>query len=60
MIKTFSCFKTVIADGDLWRFNAGIFFQHWILTATFFCNPWVLKEFFLEGLLTHPGIFIWC
>ena len=40
----FSLFKTVLKNKQLQRLNAGIFFQHFILTATFYAIPIVLGQ----------------
>lgn len=54
---TYSLFKTVIKNKHLQRLNAGIFFQHVILTATFYVIPILLHEQIREGNLTQQWFF---
>lgn len=39
-----SLIKTVLADLNLQRFNASIFFQHYLFTSTFFVTPLLIKK----------------
>lgn len=41
--------KHILANPHLWRLNIGIFFQHFILTATFFVFPMVLQDHMQYG-----------
>lgn len=50
-------FKTVISNRHLQRLNLGIFFQHFILTATFFAIPMILSEQVKQGHLTQQWHF---
>jgi MFS family permease len=52
-----SLFKGVIKNKHLQRLNAGIFFQHFILTATFFVIPLLLQEQVKEGHLAQQWYF---
>lgn len=44
-------FKNVLNDSRLWRLNAGIFCQHFILTSTFFVLPNILKQEMAHGFI---------
>lgn len=50
-------FKHVLANYHLQRLNAGIFFQHLILTSTFYVLPLMLKQQVQEGHLSQPWHF---
>ncbi|MDP1602120.1 MAG: MFS transporter [Legionella sp.] len=52
-----SLIKTVIFDKQLQRLNAGIFFQHLILTSTFFAIPLLLQQQLKQGHLTQQWHF---
>lgn len=52
-----SLFKTVILNLQLQRLNLGIFCQHFILTATFFAIPMLLKEHMKQGVLSQQWHF---
>jgi MFS family permease len=52
-----SLIKTVIFDKQLQRLNAGIFFQHLILTSTFFAIPLLLQHQLKQGNLTQQWHF---
>ncbi|MBA3536574.1 MAG: MFS transporter [Tatlockia sp.] len=52
-----SLFKGVLKNKHLQRLNAGIFFQHFILTATFFVIPMLLQEQVKEGYLAQQWYF---
>jgi MFS family permease len=52
-----SLFKTVISNKDLQRLNLGIFFQHFILTATFYAIPILLHRQMAEGHLSQQWHF---
>lgn len=52
-----SLFKTVLTNPVLLRLNAGIFFQHLILTATFFAIPLLLEEEIKAGTLSGSSHF---
>lgn len=52
-----SLFKSVIYNKHLQRLNAGIFFQHFILTATFYAIPILLQEQIKQGNLTQQWYF---
>jgi len=52
-----SLLKPVILNRNLQRFNAGIFFQHSILTATFFAIPLLLQHNIQQGNLTQQWHF---
>ena len=52
-----SLFKTVIKNKHLQRLNTGIFFQHLILTATFYAVPILLQEQIRQGQLTEQWLF---
>lgn len=45
-------FRSVIKNPHLQRLNLGIFCQHFILTATFFMVPLILKQFIAQNVLT--------
>jgi len=47
-----SLFKPVLSNQHLWRLNLGIFFQHFILTATFFVLPLMLKAYTNQQKIT--------
>jgi MFS family permease len=49
--------KSVLANRHLQRLNAGIFFQHLILTSTFYAIPLVLQQQMHEGHLAQPWHF---
>lgn len=53
----FSLFKTVLKNKQLQRLNAGIFFQHFILTATFYAIPILLQQQIKQGHLTQQWFF---
>ncbi|WED42608.1 MFS transporter [Legionella cardiaca] len=50
-------FKSVINNKHLQRLNLGIFFQHFILTATFYVIPILLQQQINTGHLTKPWHF---
>lgn len=50
-------FKTVLSNRDLQRLNIGIFFQHLILTSTFFSIPILLQQEIQQGRLTQQWHF---
>lgn len=50
-------FKSVLNNQHLQRLNIGIFCQHFILTATFFAIPMILKEQVMAGHLTQQWRF---
>ncbi len=50
-------FKAVIQNKHLGRLNAGIFLQHFILTATFFVIPMLLQQQVKLGNLTQQWYF---
>lgn len=50
-------FMDVLKTRSLQRLNSGIFFQHLILTSTFFVLPLLLKQHIIEGQLTEPWHF---
>lgn len=52
-----SLLKTVIRNKHLQRLNAGIFFQHFILTATFYAIPFLLQQQIKEGHLAEQWHF---
>lgn len=52
-----SLFKMVISNKHLQRLNAGIFFQHFILTATFYAIPLLLQQQVKQGNLTQQWHF---
>ncbi|CDZ78055.1 Inner membrane transport protein YajR [Legionella massiliensis] len=52
-----SLFKSVISNKHLQRLNAGIFIQHFILTATFYVIPLLLQEQIKQGNLTQQWYF---
>ena len=52
-----SLFKKVIRNKHLLRLNAGIFFQHFILTATFYAIPMLLERRVQTGHLTQQWYF---
>ncbi|MBA2711714.1 MAG: MFS transporter [Tatlockia sp.] len=52
-----SLFKSVLSNKHLLRLNAGIFFQHFILTATFFVIPMLLSKQGQEEHLAHQWYF---
>ncbi|MDI9819589.1 MULTISPECIES: MFS transporter [unclassified Legionella] len=52
-----SLLKTVISSRHLQRLNAGIFCQHFILTATFYAIPMLLQQEIAQGHLTQPWHF---
>jgi MFS family permease len=52
-----SFFKRVLTNPDLLRLNAGIFCQHFILTATFFVIPMILQDQLAEGHLSRQWQF---
>lgn len=52
-----SLFKTVLKSKHLQRLNAGIFFQHFILTATFYVVPMLLLGQVKEGNLEQQWHF---
>jgi MFS family permease len=54
---TSSLFKTVIKNKHLQRLNAGIFFQHFVLTATFYVIPILLHQQIRAGHLTQQWFF---
>lgn len=53
----FSLLKPVIFDRELQRLNIGIFFQHVILTATFFVIPLLLQEQLKQNHLSQQWHF---
>jgi MFS family permease len=50
-------FKNVLKNHHLLRLNIGIFFQHLILTATFFALPLMLNQQIQQGHLTESWHF---
>lgn len=52
-----SLLKIVIRNKHLQRLNAGIFFQHFILTATFYAIPFLLQQQIKEGHLAEQWHF---
>ena len=50
-------FKESLQNAHLQRLNAGIFFQHLILTATFFAIPMILQQQAKQGHLTEQWHF---
>lgn len=50
-------FKQVISNKHLQRLNAGIFCQHFILTATFFAIPFILSKQVEQGHLSQQWHF---
>lgn len=52
-----SLLETVLSNKVLQRLNAGIFFQHVILTATFFVIPLLLQQELKQGHLTQQWHF---
>lgn len=52
-----SLFKAVIKNKHLQRLNAGIFLQHFILTATFYAIPLLLQQQMKEGHLSQQWHF---
>lgn len=52
-----SRFKHVLCNRHLLRTNAGIFFQHLILTSTFFAIPLLLQPHLQSHHLSSAGIF---
>jgi MFS family permease len=50
-------FKQVLKSQPLQQLNAGIFFQHLILTSTFFVLPLLLKEHIQQGHLSESWHF---
>lgn len=50
-------FKQVLANRHLQRLNAGIFFQHLILTSTFYVLPLLLKQHIQAGQLSESWHF---
>ncbi|WP_133128765.1 MFS transporter [Legionella nagasakiensis] len=50
-------FKPVIKNRHLQRLNAGIFFQHFMLTSTFFAIPILLQHYILQGKLSEQWHF---
>lgn len=50
-------FKQVLASRHLQRLNAGIFFQHLILTSTFYVLPLLLKQHIQQGHLSEAWHF---
>ncbi|ARG98498.1 MFS transporter [Legionella micdadei] len=52
-----SLFITVILNKHLQRLNFGIFFQHFILTATFYVIPMLLQQQIKQGNLTEQWYF---
>jgi MFS family permease len=50
-------FKKAIASRHLQRLNFGIFCQHFILVATFYCVPMLLEHYTNDGVLTEQWHF---
>lgn len=50
-------FKHVLTNRSLQRLNAGIFCQHFILTATFFAIPFILNKQLTQGHLSQQWHF---
>ena len=50
-------FKQILKNRHLQRLNAGIFFQHLILTSTFYVLPLLLKQQVQQGHLSEPWHF---
>lgn len=55
--KSFDLFKTSFMNKQLQCLNAGIFFQHMILTATFFAIPLLLKDYLAQAYLAETWRF---
>lgn len=53
----YSLLKTVLSNKVLLRLNAGIFFQHVILTSTFFVIPLLLQQELKQGNLSEQWQF---
>lgn len=53
----FSLLKMVLCNRHLQRLNAGIFFQHAILTATFYAIPIILQQQISQGHLNQQWHF---
>ncbi|MFC3908627.1 MFS transporter [Legionella dresdenensis] len=49
--------KPVLTNKNLQRLNAGIFFQHAILTATFYAIPFLLKKAVNQGIISQQWHF---
>ena len=59
-ISTLQQLKKVFFDKDLLRLDAGIFFQHFILVASFYVLPMTLQQHMQAGHLTQSWHFyIW-
>lgn len=52
-----SLFKSVFTNFSLQRLNLGIFCQHFILTATFFVIPMILRSQIISGKLSYQWQF---
>ena len=50
-------FRQVLTNRHLQRLNAGIFFQHLILTSTFYVLPLLLKQYIQQGQLSEAWHF---
>lgn len=50
-------FRSVMSNFNLQRLNLGIFCQHFILTATFFSIPMILRDQVIQGHLTQQWHF---
>ena len=50
-------FKQALKNPQLQRLNAGIFFQHLLLTSTFYVLPLLLKQQIQQGNLSEPWHF---
>ncbi len=53
-----SQFRTVLGDHQLLRLDAGIFFLHMVLTATFVAVPFVLRDQLAMAADTHWWIYL--
>lgn len=52
-----SMFRHVLLDKQLQTLNLGVFSQHLILTATFFCVPILLQRYIHEEHVSQPWMF---
>ncbi len=50
-------FKSVLSNPHLLRLNVGIFFQHLVLTSTFYAAPLILQQQIHDGQLNEPWHF---
>ena len=49
--------KTVLLDNDLLFLDLGIFFQHFILVASFYVLPMMIQDYVRMGILNHAWHF---